>query len=302
MTLGLFVCYIVDINVIAGGTIMQFNCKTNDIVYKIFRNEEAVYIKEFVVIECENRNLICQDEDGNYYKFNYFEDNLIIDKSVVDELFLLYKKDYVSFKEKYSDKSINNENNFEEGTLEENVADSAPVYKDSKKSYTGIFDTIEENNSNSHQLSGNRMNDKLYSGKKERIETNKTTEPVIDSKKIKDIILSSSSKRTTSQDTSKLMPKTVKVGSKVGLLYAGDDEVCYYTIVKDEYSIVPKFASGRRRNKIIAEKQSKGSDISKNEITENSPIAKAIIGKSRGERFSIEVRGSKVSGNIVYID
>ena len=87
MTLGLFVCYIVDINVIVGGTIMQFNCKTNDIVYKIFRNEETVYIKEFVVIECENRNLICQDEDGNYYKFNYFEDNLIIDKSVVDELF-----------------------------------------------------------------------------------------------------------------------------------------------------------------------------------------------------------------------
>ena len=75
----------------------------------------------------------------------------------------------------------------------------------------------------------------------------------------------------------------VKVGSRVGLLYAGDRTVQYYTIVKDEYSIVPKFASGASRNKLLAEKKSKGSDINNNEITEISPTAKAVMGKAVAE-------------------
>ena len=273
---------------------MDIKINKGSTVYRVWRDCEKINAKSYNVIDVEGGNILCQDNDQVYYKFNYYEDSVICDKDIANQMFVLFKKEEQIM-------LANNKTNDTSSKIEE----VAKVYKNKivtnrntkkqyrKTKYKSVLDALEDNGFGEHKLTAETTLSKLHNNStpsdyKKDVFGGRTW--------IRD------SKPTMSKANYKVIAKSVKVGSRVGIVFENNDEVMYYKIVKEEYIVVPKFASGSFRNKFTSEKQYIPADINKNEITENSPIAKAIIGKTRGSRFCINVNGTKTSGYIASID
>ena len=95
------------------------------------------------------------------------------------------------------------------------------------------------------------------------------------------------------KDFKKETAKKVKVGCVVGLNYDGtpSTDILYYKIVPAKYGYDMK---GKLEYKSV--------DISKNLISENSELAKVIVGLSRGDVFEIKTINGIETGRIVFVD
>lgn len=101
----------------------------------------------------------------------------------------------------------------------------------------------------------------------------------------------------------KFIHKRVEPGDSVVILNEDDNKTLEIRIVKSQLSYTPQLGSGSLKNSIKYKTEIKEfSNIDKNEISENAPIAKALIGKKKNDLFSYACPdGQIISGKIIQI-
>jgi transcription elongation GreA/GreB family factor len=95
----------------------------------------------------------------------------------------------------------------------------------------------------------------------------------------------------------------VNVGDTV-IIYNNDNEKIWeLKIISSQISYTPQLGSGFLKNSIQYKAEVKEfSNIENNEISENAPIAKALLGKKKKETFSYTCPdGEKIFGTILDI-
>ncbi len=90
------------------------------------------------------------------------------------------------------------------------------------------------------------------------------------------------------------------MGSVVTIVNLDSGKEWTVEIVGREYKYVPKFGSGYRSNSLVYNKENViVSDIENNKISEDTPLAKALIGNFDGREFSYTVAGETTRGKII---
>ena len=97
--------------------------------------------------------------------------------------------------------------------------------------------------------------------------------------------------------------ESIKAGDSVVILNESNNKTWEIKIVKSQLSYTPQLGSGFFKNSIKYKTEIKEfSNIYENEISENAPIAKALIGKKKNDLFTYTCPdGESISGRIIEI-
>ena len=95
--------------------------------------------------------------------------------------------------------------------------------------------------------------------------------------------------------------ENIKAGDSVVILNESNNKTWEIKIVKSQLSYTPQFGSGFLKNSIRYKTEIKEfGNINNNEISENAPIAKELMGKKKNDLFSYTCPdGEIISGKIV---
>ncbi len=99
--------------------------------------------------------------------------------------------------------------------------------------------------------------------------------------------------------------KKVTVGSWIDITFPGVAGVWHIQIIPYYYESRPAYTTGKRFDNRIEDSVNrlprKMEDEGDNKIAADAPLAKALVGKAEGERYSYQVREETFSGEIIKI-